>query len=295
MDREIRRKLTIPQKIERACAEQRGRATQSYGQASDIIARALAFWKTGDPIRALELAEREAANHPDHPDLQCLLGRAYLQLPVPRGREADVALRKAYTLKCGRSELIPLWIAAKKSLQDWIGLREITKDLFQLRNANCVLAFAEAQIELGNLSSQNGRYFDAERFFRDGIDAIENGLSNGTAKARYTEICQVNIALLERWYRASVREWRGKSRDQFYLWKTCLECWTRGHQTTDVLRSSIETLKGWWKSVELSSTADPAAGRLLSEALDQISRWRIPDHWIEDQRAMGTFLRRYGR
>ncbi|MEO7678940.1 MAG: hypothetical protein ABIV39_19475 [Verrucomicrobiota bacterium] len=75
----------------------------------------------------------------------------------PNPAQADIAFRKSHKLGCKRAELFALWYSAKESLQDWIGLIDVTR-LADQAYANSDNAFirARAYLTLGENAETSG-------------------------------------------------------------------------------------------------------------------------------------------
>ena len=71
-------------RIEAACSRLRKSAGDSAREVGSIIRRVVAYWDQSEPAKALAVAQEASnASGRKHPDIECILGRAYLRAVPP--------------------------------------------------------------------------------------------------------------------------------------------------------------------------------------------------------------------
>src|SRR5690606_32116165 len=112
--------------IDKACARLSKKQGDQSRNVGILIKKVVSLWADNQPEEALVVAENLAKEYPQNADVFCVLGRAHMNLPLPRFAEADKHLTKAISLNCQRPELFQLVVNAKAGIPDWKGLRNYT-------------------------------------------------------------------------------------------------------------------------------------------------------------------------
>jgi hypothetical protein len=166
----IRDRVTDPSRIDQECAKARKGTPKLGMDVGRIVARVIALWQQDQHSEALQVAKWAESKNQTNPDIACLLGRAYMKVSPPNAVQADIAFRNAHKLGCQRPELYSLWFVAKQSVQDWVGLIDVTR-LADKVDANSDNAFfrAQAYLTLGELADTSGNRSKAAEYFRSPI------------------------------------------------------------------------------------------------------------------------------
>ena len=275
----IRNKIRNPARIDQACKDARS-DERTYGiDAGRVISRVVAYWKENDAQLALENAKwgDEKAGQ-KHPDIKCILGRAYLRLDEQDPAAADAAFRAACELGCSRDELFPLWIEAKLLLKDWKGVIDITQR--SDKAAGVILAEnihdrAKARRELGVTLAGFGNTTEAIEQMRLAIDEINDGFREGRARGRVQELQDIRSALYVDYVRLLDRIIPAD--EAFEAWNLCLEAFENHCRRSFLIRTGLKALERWWRHVERErphaheSTAD-LMRKLISSVEDTHSQ-----------------------
>jgi|GEM_PF-1195270 hypothetical protein len=266
----IKSKVRQPERIEKACSRARRDSPDVDGEVGRFIYRVVALWRGNSTSDALQVAQEAKKKFPSHPDLRCLLGRAYLMVSPPQARHAEAAFRKAYELKCQRVELLQLWVAAKKMLGDWVGVLEIlstaTENVLSEEN---VLMRAEAYINLGDVAIKSADYIGASRHLLAGIDEIEDALERNPVIGRLRELLSMR-ALLYQSYVLMLDRTVTNPNNYFDIWHAVARALKRSNISEAAIRLGIQRLKDWWLAVEKRPTATKASLNVVQNQTDVI-------------------------
>lgn len=264
----IRSKVRDPNRLEQACSRARQDSPDVEGEVGRWIYRVVALWRNNSTSDALEVAQQAKKKFPSHPDLRCLLGRAYLKVSPPQARHAEAAFRKAYELKCQRVELLQLWVEAKKMLGDWIGILEIMSTAtIDILSEESVLIRAEAYINLGDLAIKSGDYVAAAKHLLSGIDEIEDALERNPVIGRMRELLSMR-AMLYQSYILMLDKTITNPNNYFDIWHAVARAYRRSSISEATLRLGVERLKDWWTAVERRTTATKASLDVLNNQID---------------------------
>jgi hypothetical protein len=261
----MKKRIRDPKWLEKECEKVRDKGADPSSDVGRFAARVLALWKDGKPNDALELALVADKTLPDHPDIKCLVGRAYLNLASPDAQKADVAFHQASDLKCARPELLGLWLKAKARLNDWMGILEITKD-HQL-TPTIVLAKAHAYSALAEIALQTSNFRRASDHFLAGAQYVDESLQRAEIRSQREQIKQWKGMLYNSFVLALDRNPQ-QDDERLGVWRACLDVFRRGTIAgTSVISVGAKNLATWWSAVEHRDRHDPKAGRIMQQQL----------------------------
>ena len=275
MRNDVRAKIRNPTAVVRACRNARS-DQQRYGvDASQVIYRVVAHWKNDEPNAALELAvwgDEKAMGR--HPDIKCLLGRAYLNVVPQDLGAADAVLREAYSLGCGREELIPLWIDAKRKLKDWYGLIEITSLADRTApSADNVVVRALAYREIGTNFAELGAYRDAAERFREGARDVQKAFHNNQARGRTRELSELGASLYMDY--VSLLQRSTPPDAGLEVWEAACEAFDNYCRRSFLFRIGLREVMTWWDHVERGrDVPHPNTAIKMERILESIAAYR---------------------
>jgi tetratricopeptide (TPR) repeat protein len=269
----IKGKVRNPEPIEKACGRARQDSPDVEGEVGRYIYRVVALWRNDSWNDALEVAQEAKKKFPSHPDLRCLLGRAYLKASPPQPRHAEAAFRKAHELKCQRVELLQLWVEAKKMLKDWVGILDIvsTATEYVLSEEN-VLIRAEAYINLGDIAIKSGDYVAASKHLLSGIDEIEDALERNPVIGRTRELLSTR-ALLYQSYILMLDKTVNDPNNYFDIWHAVARAYRRSSISESALRLGVQRLRDWWTAVEGRRTATASSLDVLNNQIEVLGNF----------------------
>ena len=267
---QVKSHVRDPKRLERACSTARASSPQLGTDHGDTINRAIALLRANKADEALELAQIANKKYRDNPDLKCLLGRVHLRTTPPDPRSADIAFRKAHELGCNRAELMSLWIEAKKQLQDWVGLIEVTrladKRVPVAQNSH---TRAHAFETLGDLATNRGDTGGAAKHYIEGVVEINNAFERGQVRGRVPELKDLRDSLLEKYVRIAERSWPDPD-EYLNVWLATFEAFKFGLRHPALLKLGAERFQSWWSAVEGRGRDDPKAGTHLRRGVDNL-------------------------
>jgi SpoVK/Ycf46/Vps4 family AAA+-type ATPase len=279
----IKSKVREPKRIEAACANARSESPDLEGEVGRWIYRVVALWRNESMTDALEVAQQAAKKFPEHPDIRCLLGRAYLRVTPPNARQADAAFRKATELRCKRVELLQLWIIAKKKLRDWVGILEITDWAGELVPSEEILLIrSEAYGNLADIANRSRDYKTASKHWLIGIDEIEGALARQPSMMRLRELFSTRALLYHNYVLALDRSVSHNS-DYLDVWKATVRAFRQDSISHLVLQLGIERLVDWWEWVEQRPTSKGSLDVLKNQRnilygmAETLSKRGVPD------------------
>ena len=268
----IRQRVRDPQRIENACRRARRRVPRLELGAGEALHRILALLNSKKPDEALEVAKSAIKKYPENGDLHCLLGETHLRLLPPEPREADMALEKAYNLRCNRPELMNRWIEARRAREDWHGVVEVSR-LADRRNstADNVLERAEAFGQLGDLGLKAGQFTRAAGHYLSGAKEIRAAFLGGTATERTADLDRTRAGLLRSYVDIKDREFPDPEQ-HIYVWQAVVDAY-RCHPPVphllDLVRLGVARLVSWWAAVEKRTRFQEDAANKLERELNQ--------------------------
>jgi hypothetical protein len=268
----IRGRVSDPSRIEQECAKARSGRPKLDLDIGRIISRVIALWQEDKHDEALQVAKWAEGKNPVNPDIICLVGRAYMKKAPPNPAQADIAFRKAHKLGCKRAELFTLWYSAKESLQDWIGLIDVTR-LADQANANSDNAFirARAYLTLGENAETSGNRSKAIEYYREGGQDIDSLFQRGGAKNRVQELKELKSALMSN-YVTLVDKLNSNPDDHIQVWLAFLEAFRCFVHRPMLIRLGSQRLESWWEAVCRRNKYDEKAAELMKIQLGKFDQ-----------------------
>lgn len=235
----------------------------------EVIGRVSALWHTHDSGHALQAAQVAIKQYPDHPDLECLLGRAHLEIDPPDYAQAEVHLRKAHALNCARPELPDLWIKTKFLGEDWVGLLESCKMFGE--NSGTIVARVTAFFELGMIAIRGRNIESALSQWSTGFDEINRALNGLYLRNRMQEARKLQKDLIENIVRASDSV-AASDYDRFPVWMVGIKAMGIGVRSHDVVAMSCSALIAWWNSIEKRPGYADRAHKTLDDQIERLEK-----------------------
>jgi hypothetical protein len=266
----IKERISNPKIIEERCAKSREKTPKLGLDVGLIIHRVVALWKQNKPEEALEVSKEIDKQNREHPDLKCLLGRAYLRLNPPNARRADAQFKKAFNLGCVRQELFDLWIEAKMLLRDWIGVIEVSEQADYISpSADNIYHRAKAYCELAESAEKAGNFSRALEYYRAGGKVITEAFSKGLARGRFSELKELNKMFFLSYF--NLKNWLTKEQnDHIEVWLACIESFDAFVRSPFILKLGIEKLESWWSAVNERERYDDKAVGLMGVQIKKL-------------------------
>jgi hypothetical protein len=249
--------------------ERSGNLERQIGAGIRTIAR---LWARGEVAQALIAATELRKKFPDNGDVASVLGAAFLRVKPPRFREADRELELAAKLGCASSELLPNMVTAKSELEDWTGLREITR--------TCISNEFYRDVALTSHLTANRELISIARIRNDRVRIAElsiEAVERITAKMRRTRLeggffQNLNGQRFD-FARAFVdaldREFP-RPGDRLRVFEGVARLAAADVVVLDLLEKGVTALEQWWGDVERRPVADIAACKILSRMLGKL-------------------------
>lgn len=268
----IKDKISNPKAIEKRCANFREKTPRLGADVGMDIHRIVALWKENEPEEALEVAKWAEKQNRSHPDLKCILGRAYLRLNPPDSRKADAQFKKACDLGCVRPELFDLWIETKIRLGDWIGVIEVTElSDYIYPSADNIYNRAKAYYELAESAKEAGDLPRALGYYLEGGKITNEAFAKGQGRRRVAELKELRIMFFQSYVNVKNRITRD-SNEYIEVWLSCLEAFNAFVRSSFILKLGIEKLENWWHAVELRGKYDEKAVKLMEIQMSKLDR-----------------------
>src|SRR5262249_3412524 len=141
------------------------------------------------------------------------------------------AFRKAHELKSTRTELMGLWLEAKRLMEDWIGVIDVTRLADAIEpSADSVYYRAQAYTALAGIALASGRQRVALDHYLKGGQEIADAFRVGHAKGRVLELRDLRIILFRNF--VLLTDQMSKTADEHIeVWRavvTAFGCFVRG-------------------------------------------------------------------
>ena len=261
-------------KIRSRCGDTRKNVSAKSADIGAVIYRVVAHWKQDEKAEALSVAEWASKRYKKHPDLECILGRAYLRAGNDRSvcEKADAAFRNANELGCKRPELFEFWIEAKKILRDWHGIIKVSTLADRKRpSPDNVLNKAYAYQELGEEARRRGDLRSASENYLNGAKEIKAAFDDKRAKGRVNELLDLK-SNLARAYFDLISLLNSAPRDSLYIWLAAIDIFNLMVRPASILQAGMRALNYWWSSIEGRHGYDDKAVRLLDVQLSSLEK-----------------------
>lgn len=266
----IRQRVNDPTRIEKECARARSKSPKIGDRVSPIIGEVLALWKEEELDDALLIAQEGVKQNPKSGDLPCLLGRCQLLVRPSRPKEADKSFGLAATNGCTRIELAPLWIEAKRLLQDWVGISELAETLPQsdIRGpAAFTVSLAEAN--LGMQASARGDVSKAIERFRRSMQNAQITIRDGRADEGLPELREIARESAKRYVSLTDRETTSPG-DRLRVFDAVVDAFHCHISEGNILLLGGISLTEWARDVFLRDVIDERALAILETRLERL-------------------------
>jgi hypothetical protein len=246
----IKTHVKDPIRIEAECARVRKGSVKLGIDIKKVAQRVVSLWQVGRPNDALQVALWGDSRNPKSPDLKCLLGRAYLKDTQPNAINADKAFKQAYDLRCSRSELLPCWIEAKKSLNDWVGILGITKLPDRTMSTSDILIHrAEAHAQLAEIAVNVGDLMTAAEHYHNGGKEIDEAFAKHEAKGKVFELNELRDFFMQG-YVSLIDQLTPNPDKHVDVWLAVVDSFKCYVRRALLIRLGVERLISWWNAVE---------------------------------------------
>src|SRR5579864_7728638 len=260
----IKKKVRNPVAVERECETVRKKTPDPVSDVGRLTTRVLALWRINNRNEALSVAKLAERKFPNHPDVQCLLGRAYLRIDPPDLQKADAAFRQAFDLNCSRPELLSLWTHAKVQLKDWIGILEITRDRASV--PNFALLRARAYAELGEIGLRARNHSRAASHYRNGLQELHSTLQIIQLKGPHSQLLNwkrlLAIGAIQAVDQDSIPD-----EERLSVWKECLDTVKLAGVSFEIVAAGARNLRTWWGAVEKREKRDKKTTAIMLQQM----------------------------
>jgi hypothetical protein len=268
----IRDRVADPTRIEQECAKARTGTPKLGIDVGRIVARVIGLWQEEKHDEALQVAKWAESKNPTNPDIACLLGRSHMKQSPQNDAQADIAFRKAHKLGCQRAELFSLWFAAKQSLQDWVGLIDVTRLADKVdMNSDNALYRAQAYLTLGELAEKSGNRSKAADYFREGGSDIHIAFQKGSAKNRVQDLKELRSMLMTN-YVMLTDKMNPNPGEHIETWLAFLEAFDCFVHRPLLIRLGTQRLQSWWEAVCRRDKYDEKAAELMKVQLGKFDK-----------------------
>ena len=237
-------------RIEQACARLRKQAGGQTDDVGGVIRRVVAYWDRDQPSEALQIAQ-SASNSlgRKHPDIECILGRAYLRAAPPDPQRADVIFRNADNLGCERPELLGLWIEARAMRGDWRGVIELgERGLDSNKASKYAVAVSSAYLNIGDAEFSDRKYQSAiDNYLRSGREA-DKAFAQNRASGAVHQLNEIRRRAFDEAIRAS-KVIHSDSDSAVEIWNACFGAFKCYVRTQMVIQTGLEYLMNWARHV----------------------------------------------
>jgi hypothetical protein len=274
------------QPLKNRCKDARAGSATAKLEIGIIVNKVVNLWRTGEASEALELAEWASKNHPNQPDLCCLLGRAYLRIDCDSdcAKKADAAFRKAHLNNCKRPELYQHWLEAKQTLGDWQGIVDVTRfvDQRQPSHGNLMLRVF-AMKKLGEEAKNRADLRRAAECFLLGAEEIQSFLDRRLTKGHIPELFDIKADLVKDYVATSDSLFRNPN-EYLYTWHACCKAFDLHVRIQSIIYLGLRRLKDWWSTVENRHQYDEKAPKTLKVQLIKLNK--LADGLFRQQRQL---------
>jgi tetratricopeptide (TPR) repeat protein len=255
-----------PRVVEKRVEASRKGAPDTSARQAIWIHRVLALWKQTRHEDALNEAKQAVKKYPNGADLHCLLGRAYLLITPPDARNADRAFSEATRLGCQRSELYGLQIEAKRLLNDWRGMINLTQTTDTRLTPDFVYIRGEAFGAIAEQSINNGNLAEAADYYFQAGKEINQAFDKKKITGRELELREMRARFLGTY--VAIREKLCPHQKQHLeVFEAMIEAFRLHHRSDGTIRLGLNRLQSWWTSIEEREHYDEGATRKMRHQL----------------------------
>jgi Schlafen, AlbA_2/AAA ATPase domain len=242
----IRERLIDPRRIEQKCKNLRKESKSQSKDVGEIIARVVTLWNQDQPNQAIEEAEHALKNRGEtHPDLECILGRAYLRSIPANPTKADSKFKNAHNLHCERPELFDFWIEAKKMRGDWTGIVEIGEvALKKSGDIKHLVDIGEAYLSLAEDASNSGQIKSSINYYTQVGRRVNDSFTKKIVYPYFTELNDIRRTAYLEAVRLAVDEYRSPN-EAIEIWEICWEAFRSFVRVDDVIHNGVSSLLTW--------------------------------------------------
>lgn len=260
--------------VEEAVGRAHERSGNQERQVGSNIRSIVRLWAAERFDEAVIVACDLRKKFPNNGDAASILGASLLRVKPPKYRDADRELDAAARLGCTKSELLPNMIRTKTQIQDWSGLRELTRTRISNEPDRdpALAAHLRANSEMISTAKVRG---DRDRVAELAIEAVERI----TAKLRRTrlETGYFNILLGQRFdfaraYIDALDRSNPRGGDRIRVFEGVARLAAADIVVIELLEKGVSALEDWWRDVERRPVADVSACKLLSRMLGKLEK-----------------------
>lgn len=260
--------------VERACGRARANAEREGADIASSIGRVVSLWRENLLPEALSEANRLEKRHSENADVQCLYGVALIRSKTNRWSDADKAFTKAKRLGCTRPELLDNWLLAKRHMEDWRGIIDITRGQVPARGGigKALRANVQARFELIKAASIRGDPARMTELARDGVLDLSKRISGGrNSQAEETELEEVRLSFAKSVMDGTIRVNR-RPGDSVRIFDAAVLLFDLDVRDENILAQGVDGLLRWWSEVERRPYVDEPARDILKNRLSRIER-----------------------
>ena len=260
--------------VEKACARARVQNEQNDKKLYASVAHVAALWRAGRSAEALVEAQELDKQFPRSGDVKCLLGNAYMNVVPPRPELADTAFSEAKKLRCVRPELMDGWIKAKQSMEDWLGLREITKDTIWNRAGHDRILEAHV-LACEQLIQRAEERRDRKRVAELALEAV-SAISRKfdrvrVSKGEFTYFSGKRFDLARKYVEA-VSASSSRSKDYLAVFEAITTLADHQVFLSDQIELALRSVKAWWDTVQGLPFVESGALVVLKKSVRRLAR-----------------------
>lgn len=258
----------------RRCASLQSTTEGNTRKIGIRIREIISYWDACEFDKAVISATRLSNENPRDADAASILGAAYLKLAPANFFEAEKALIRAHSLKCTRKELWSNLIRAKHGIEDWQGLREVTKKL-KSQNAHhdeALDAHCVALQELIKIAKNRGEYGRIDKLAIEGIERISNKLHMQKLSNEYfNSLIKTQMGFVDV-YVQSLKRIYPSAGDKLDIFSSVARLSPYKVLKISHIRLLGASLLEWWSDVENRPIIDMQACDLLKIQLEKFDK-----------------------
>lgn len=266
----VKQRINDPKRIEKECARARNQNPRDDNSVAFVIGQIIAFWKEDDFDSALELARAAFKRNPKSSDLPCMLGRCLLKIDPPKAREADKAFRAAFENGCTRIELAPLWIDARRQLDDWVGISEIAGMLPRSDiRGSAALTVALAEANLGMQAASRSDTGQSIRRFKQAMIGVQLAIQEGRADDSLPSLREIARESARR-YVTTTHSVCERAGDKISVFNATMDAFGCHISEASILLLGATSLHEWARDVFGRKSFDASAAEILDTRITDL-------------------------
>ncbi|UGX85226.1 RNA-binding domain-containing protein [Phyllobacterium meliloti] len=260
--------------VQEACAKAEERSQSNSKSIGLAIRKIISDWKEGRANDAVISARKLQSQHPTNGDAFSIYGAALLKVSPPRAKEADLVLESARKLGCGRPELSSYIIQAKKLLEDWQGLYELTKSLSstELHRDIWLDAFIAACTGLIKTAKIRGDWKRVAVLAFEVVQRISSKMQRQTvAPSFFQRLISIRFDFAREYFDA-VAHYSPRAGDQLEVFEAAIKLGEFEIYLSDILKRALSALILWWGDVEKRPVIDDLAREILLRQIRRLEK-----------------------